>query len=162
MAIHYGPNAPTKFLNSNKRRIYRSAGGRYFVRNTEGKKQYGPKAAYHKGPRGRPSTVRASHNIPSAIRPIGLRKQKMKLTHNQHVNRLLNNLKANGQKFTKASKPRLVSLILKLQHPNAGPYYNYNNKKVLRNSEGKKATRRGLIENLKEIQEYKESYFNNV
>lgn len=75
MAV-YGPNQSTKFLNSNKRRIYRSAGGRYFVRNAEGQKQYKPKAAFYNVPGGNAMTVHANHVIPAAIRPKGLRKTR--------------------------------------------------------------------------------------
>lgn len=72
-----GPNAPTNFMNSNHRRIFRSAGGRFFVRSTDGAKQYKPKAAYYSKPGNNSSTVvHGSHAIPSAIRPKGLRRAK--------------------------------------------------------------------------------------
>lgn len=68
-----GPNAQTNFLNSNRNRIYRSAGGRFFVRKAGGKKQYSPKAAYHVNRNtGSTGPVTASHNIPRAIKPKGL------------------------------------------------------------------------------------------
>lgn len=68
-----GPNAQTNFLNSNRRRIYRSAGGRFFVRNAEGKKQYSPKAAFHVNKNtGSTGPVASTHVIPQAIRPKGL------------------------------------------------------------------------------------------
>ena len=72
-----GPNQATNFMNSNHRRIFRSAGGRYFVRTVEGKKQYAPKASYHSMPgNNKTSAVHASHSIPRAIRPKGLRARK--------------------------------------------------------------------------------------
>ncbi len=72
-----GPNAPTNFMNSNHRRIFRSAGGRYFVRATDGGKQYKPKAAFYSKPGNNSSTVvHGSHAIPSAIRPKGLRRAR--------------------------------------------------------------------------------------
>ena len=68
-----GPNAQTNFLNSNRSRIYRSAGGRFFVRKAGGKKQYSPKAAFHVNrSTGATGPVTASHNIPRAIKPKGL------------------------------------------------------------------------------------------
>lgn len=73
----YGPNQATNFMNSSHRRIFRSAGGRFFVRNSDGKKQYAPKAAYHSMPgNNRTSVVHANHVIPRAIRPKGLRKSQ--------------------------------------------------------------------------------------
>lgn len=75
--VHQGPNASTKFMNSNKRRIFRSAGGRYFVRNAEGAKQYKPKAAFYNAPGAENvMKVHANHVIPAAIRPKGLRKTR--------------------------------------------------------------------------------------
>lgn len=72
-----GPNMATNFMNSSHRRIFRSAGGRYFVRNSDGSKQYKPKAAYHSKPGNNSSTaVHGHHVIPSAIRPKGLRRAK--------------------------------------------------------------------------------------
>jgi hypothetical protein len=72
-----GPNQATNFMNSNHRRIFRSAGGRYFVRTAEGSKQYKPKASYHSMPgNNKTSAVHASHSIPAAIRPKGLRARK--------------------------------------------------------------------------------------
>lgn len=72
-----GPNQATNFMNSNHRRIFRSAGGRYFVRTAEGSKQYKPKASYHSMPgNNRTSAVHANHAIPAAIRPKGLRSRK--------------------------------------------------------------------------------------
>ncbi len=74
MAV-YGPNAPTNFMNSSHRRIFRSAGGRFFVRNADGGKQYKPKAAYYSKPGNNSSSaLHGSHSIPSAIRPKGLRR----------------------------------------------------------------------------------------
>lgn len=72
-----GPNAQTNFLNSNRRRIYRSAGGRFFVRAADGKKQYSPKAAFHVNKTtGSTGPVSSSHAIPQAIRPKGLPRRK--------------------------------------------------------------------------------------
>lgn len=72
-----GPNQATNFMNSNHRRIFRSAGGRFFVRSADGGKQYKPKAAYHGKPGNSGSTaVHANHVIPQAIRPKGLRKTR--------------------------------------------------------------------------------------
>lgn len=68
-----GPNAQTNFLNSNRNRIYRSAGGRFFVRKAGGKKQYSPKAAFHVNRvTGSTGPVTAYHNIPRAIKPKGI------------------------------------------------------------------------------------------
>ena len=72
-----GPNLQTNFMNSNRRRIYRSAGGRFFVRNASGKKQYSPKAAFHVNKNtGSTGPVHAGHVIPQAIRPKGLPRRK--------------------------------------------------------------------------------------
>lgn len=72
-----GPNYATNFMNSNHRRIFRSAGGRFFVRTSDGGKQYKPKAAYHGKPgNGGSTAVHANHMIPQAIRPKGLRTRK--------------------------------------------------------------------------------------
>lgn len=72
-----GPNLQTNFLNSNRRRIYRSAGGRFFVRSAEGKKQYSPKAAFHVNKNtGSTGPVSAYHSIPQAIRPKGLPRRR--------------------------------------------------------------------------------------
>ena len=81
-----GPNQATNFMNSNHRRIYRSAGGRFFVRNAEGGKQYKPKAAYHGKPGNNGSSaVHANHVIPRAIRPKGLRSRKSALARKAPV-----------------------------------------------------------------------------
>lgn len=81
-----GPNAQTNFLNSNRRRIYRSAGGRFFVRTAEGKKQYSPKAAYHVNKNtGSTGPVSSYHAIPQAIRPKGLPRKRVARGTNMRV-----------------------------------------------------------------------------
>ena len=71
-------NTSTNFMNSNHRRIFRSAGGRYFVRTAEGAKQYKPKAIYYSKPGGenQATAVHGAHAIPRAIRPKGLRRAR--------------------------------------------------------------------------------------
>ena len=62
---------PTGFLNTKRRVIYKTSGGKYIARTAKGV-TYNPKAKYHKSPGG---TERATKylknlmNIPSAIRP---------------------------------------------------------------------------------------------
>jgi hypothetical protein len=66
--------APTKFLNSKRRVIYRTAKGKYFAKTEKGAMVYKPKACYVKSPRGTERMVsNSSARVPNAIRP----KEKM-------------------------------------------------------------------------------------
>jgi hypothetical protein len=62
-------------MNSKRRVIHMTAEGKYVAKSEDGKKVYGPKAAYVKSPGG---TVRTLSNsgarVPTALRPKAIRK----------------------------------------------------------------------------------------
>jgi hypothetical protein len=62
--------APTKFLNSKRRVIYRTAEGKYFAKSEKGTMVYKPKARFVKSPGGTERMVSNSNaHVPTAIRP---------------------------------------------------------------------------------------------
>ena len=67
--------APTKFLNSKRRVIYRTAEGKYFAKSEKGAMVYKPKARFVKSPGGTERVVSNSKAfVPTAIRPKAVRK----------------------------------------------------------------------------------------
>ena len=69
--------APTKFLNSKRRVIYRTAEGKYFAKSEKGTMVYKPKARFVKSPGGTERVVSNSKAfVPTAIRPKAVRKPR--------------------------------------------------------------------------------------
>jgi len=68
------PKAPTKFLNSKRRRIMMTANGKYIVKAAKGT-VYAPKAKYVTSPGGTERSIaNSSVRVPTAIRPKAVRK----------------------------------------------------------------------------------------
>jgi hypothetical protein len=65
----------TPFANSKKRIIHQSEKGKFYVMTKEGKKSYGPKAAFKKAANGSMKTIKANNKVPNAIAPA-VRKPK--------------------------------------------------------------------------------------
>lgn len=61
-------NVATNFANSKKRAIRLSDKGTYFVRTVDGKRSYGPKAAYRKKPDGTMRKLRVGSAVPAKIK----------------------------------------------------------------------------------------------
>jgi hypothetical protein len=69
----------TGFLNTKRRVIFRSDGGKFFVRTTTGTASYNPKAKFHKSPGGTERATKYVKNlmdIPTPIRPKFNRKER--------------------------------------------------------------------------------------
>lgn len=60
-------NDSTPFTNSKKRVIHKSKQGKYYVMTADGKKSYGPKAAYKKATNGSLKTLKANNKVPGKI-----------------------------------------------------------------------------------------------
>ena len=72
---------PTGFLNTKRRVIYKTSGGKYIARTEKGV-TYNPKAKYHKSPGGTERATKYLKNlmtIPSPIRPKFNRKERKNL-----------------------------------------------------------------------------------
>jgi hypothetical protein len=73
---------------------------------------------------------------------------------NKRVNKLANNVKA-GRNVSKAKLGNLVALIVRYQHPNAGPYYTMKNgHRTITNNYGKKPTRKQVLANIANMKNY--------
>ena len=62
-------NDSTPFANSKKRVIHKSPKGKFYVMTAEGKKSYGPKAAFKKAANGSMKTIKANNKVPNKIAP---------------------------------------------------------------------------------------------
>jgi len=62
-------NDSTPFANSKKRVIHKSPKGKFYVMTAEGKKSYGPKAAFKKAANGSMKTIKANNKVPNKLAP---------------------------------------------------------------------------------------------
>lgn len=62
-------NDSTPFANSKKRVIHKSTKGKFYVMTADGKKSYGPKAAFKKATNGSMKTIKANNKVPNKIAP---------------------------------------------------------------------------------------------
>jgi hypothetical protein len=78
--------------------------------------------------------------------------------NNASVNKLRNNVLA-GRNISKAKLANLLHLVMRYQSPDAGAYYHSNNRGRVTNNNGKKPTRKQLLNNINNFREY--NFFNN-
>ena len=71
----------------------------------------------------------------------------------KRVNNLVNNVRAN-RNISRAKTANLLELVMRFQHPNAGVYYERNNKGRVVNNNGQKPTRKKLIANIASFKAY--------
>jgi hypothetical protein len=62
-------NDSTPFANSKKRVIHKSPKGKFYVMTADGKKSYGPKAAFKKAANGSMKTIKANNKVPNKLVP---------------------------------------------------------------------------------------------
>ncbi len=85
---------------------------------------------------------------------------KRRAAQANRVNKLVNNVRA-GRNVSKAPVRNLLALVMRYQHPNAGPYYtakNNNQRGPITNNYGKKPTRKQLLANINNMRQF--NYFN--
>lgn len=109
---------PTKFMNQQRRRIFVTAKGKYLVKTTAGKAQYGAKAAFLNTNNGQRTVNSTTAFIPMAIRPKKLGRR----TGGAYVNQAklfagpkVRKVRANKGQKRAAYKPRVRKMLYRIK-----------------------------------------------
>lgn len=89
-----------------------------------------------------------------SMRSVKRRYQSRKnAAQNKRVNKLANNVRR-GANISRAKTTNLLALVMRYQNPNAGAYYERQNNGRVVNINGKKPTRKQLLQNIENFKMY--------
>ena len=139
--------------NGGENRMFYGTGKNNYVMNTLSTNVF---AHYNKHKNYFGMAKRRPANTPAAykIRAAKMRAQaKKNAAQAKRVTKLVKQGLKNSN-IKKATTANLLALVMRYQHPNAGVYYERNNKGRLVNSNGQKPTRNKLLANIANFKQY--------